>query len=142
MINQTRSRLTRALFAATLVLGLLGAPLATLAANPASDVAPTTDAQPTDTPPSDDATDDGFDGEVVFDPYFINPDPAQTPDATPAAAVKGAIGHPALTPPATDTTSTPPGHAGGAGVPFLLAALVALTIAVLALGRIPAARRR
>ena len=34
-----------------------------------------TDPQPTDAAPSGDVMDDGFDGEVVYDPYFISPEP-------------------------------------------------------------------
>jgi hypothetical protein len=146
MTNHTLSRLAGALFAGALVLASLGAPMAAFAADPGAADAQPTDPQPTDAAPSGDVMDDGFDGEVVYDPYFISPEPDASPNETPETAavdgVKGDIARPALTPPATDTTGVTSGRQGGAGVPFLLAALAALSIAVVALGRIPVARRR
>ena len=142
MTNHTLPRLAGALFVGSLALASLGAPMAAFAADPAPTDVPATDPQPTDAAPSGDVLDDGFDGEVVYDPYFISPEPEATPAATLAVVVKGVIGHPALTPPATDTTGPMSDRQGGPGVPFLLAALAALSLTVVALGRIPVARRR
>jgi len=104
MSDHTLSRLAGALFAGSLVLASLGAPMAAVAADPApTDVQPT-DSQPTDAAPSDDAMDDGFDGEVVYDPYFTSPEPDGssdvTPEAAPVGAVTGVSGRPQVTPPA------------------------------------------
>jgi hypothetical protein len=144
-MNQMLKRLTGAFFAGSLVLATLGAPVTAFAADPAVSDAQPTDA-PTDVAPAGDVMDDDFDGEVVYDPYFISPEPDASPDETPDTAavdgMKGEIARPALTPPATDTTGVTSGRQGGAGVPFLLAAITALSITVVALGRIPAARRR
>ena len=138
MTHHTLQRLGGALLAGSLLLATLGAPMTAFAADP--------DSQPVDAAPSGDVMDDGFDGEVVYDPYFISPEPDAssdvTPEAAPVNAVKGDIGRPALTPPATDTTRVAAAGHGGAGVPFLLAALAVLSITVVALGRIPVARRR
>jgi hypothetical protein len=131
-MNHTLQRLAGALFAGSLVLAALGAPMTAFAAGPV----------PSDEALSDGVMDDGFEGEVVFDPYFISPEPDVTPQAAPVDALKGDIGRPALTPPATDTTSVTAGSHGGAGVPLLLAGLTILSITVVALGRIPVARRR
>ena len=90
--------------------------------------------------------DDGFDGEVVYDPYFVSPEPDGSSDATseaaPVGAVKRVTGRPELTPPATDTIGAMTGRQAGQGVSFLLAALASLSLTVVALGRIPVARRR
>ena len=146
MTNHTLPRLAGALFAGALVLASIGAPMAAFAADPGATDAQTTDPQPTDAAATGDVMDDGFEGEVVYDPYFISPEPDATSDATPEAAplgaVKGDIGRPALTPPATDTTAATSARQGGPGVPFLLAALAALSLTVVGLGRIPVARRR
>ena len=145
-MNHMLLRLTGAFFAGSLVIATLGAPVTAFAADPRPSDAQPTDTQPTDVAPSGDVMDDGFDGEVVYDPYFISPEPDASADETPETAavdgMKGDIARPALTPPATDTTGVTSGRQGGAGVPFLLAALAALSIAVVALGRIPVARRR
>ena len=146
MSDHTLSRLAGALFAGSLVLASLGAPMAAVAADPApTDVQPT-DSQPTDAAPSDDAMDDGFDGEVVYDPYFTSPEPDGssdvTPEAAPVGAVTGVSGRPQVTPPATDTIGTRSGRQGVPGVPLLAAALAALSLTVVVLGRIPVARRR
>jgi hypothetical protein len=144
-MNQMLKRLTGAFFAGSLVLATLGAPVTAFAADPAVSDAQPTDA-PTDVAPAGDVMDDGFDGEVVYDPYFISPEPDAsldaTPEAAPVGAVKGDIGRPALTPPATDTATATSGRQGGPGVPFLLTALAALSLSVVGLGRIPVARRR
>jgi hypothetical protein len=145
-MNHMLQRLTGALFAGSLVLATLGAPVAALAADPAASDAHPSDTQSTDVAPPGDVMDDGFDGEVVYDPYFISPEPDASPDETPETAavdgMKGEIARPALTPPATDATGITSGRQGGAAVLFLLAALAALSIAVVALGRFPVARRR
>ena len=144
-MNQMLKRLTGAFFAGSLVLATLGAPVTAFAADPAVSDAQPTDA-PTDVVPAGDVMDDGFDGEVVYDPYFISPEPdpgsGATPETAPVDAMNGDIGRPALTPPATDATGITSGRQGGAAVLFLLAALAALSIAVVALGRFPVARRR
>ena len=57
------------------MLASLGAPMAAFAADPGATDAQPTDPQPTDAAPSGDVMDDGFDGEVVYDPYFISPEP-------------------------------------------------------------------
>ena len=138
MTNRTLQRLGGALLAGSLLLATLATPLTAFAADPES--------QPVDAAPSGDVMDDGFDGEVVYDPYFIRPEAGASSDVEPTGApvdaVKGDIGRPALTPPATDTTDVTPAGTGGAGVPFLLAALAVLSITVVAFGRIPVARRR
>ena len=138
MTHQKLERLGGALLAGSLLLATLGAPMTTFAAGP--------EVPPADAAPAGDVMDDGFDGEVVYDPYFISPEPDAgsdtTPEAAPVDAVKGDIGRPALTPPATDTTDVRLADHGGAGVPFLLAALGVLSITVVGLGRIPVARRR
>ena len=145
-MNQMLQRLAGVLFAASLVLVTLGAPGTIFAADPAPADAQPTDAQPTDLAPSGDVLDDGFDGEVVYDPNFVSPEPdpgsGATPETAPVDAMNGDIGRPALTPPATDATGIASARKGGAGVPFLLAALGALSITVVALGRTPVARRR
>jgi hypothetical protein len=144
MSNHTLPRLGGALFAGLLVLASLGAPMAAFAADPVPADAQPIDPQPTEAAPSPDVLDDGFAGEVVYDPYFISPEPDGSSDATaeaPVDAVTGDIGRPALTPPATDTIPVTSGRQGGAGEPFILAVLAALSITVVALGRIPAARR-
>ena len=138
MTNRTLQRLGGALLAGSLLLATLATPLTAFAADPES--------QPVDAAPSGDVMDDGFDGEVVYDPYFVSPEPDassdETPDTAPVDAMKGDIARPALTPPATDTTAVTSAGQGGAGVLLLLAALAALSITVVALGRIPVARRR
>jgi hypothetical protein len=131
-MNHSFQRLAGAFFAGSLVLVALGSPMTAFAAGPV----------PSDAAPSDGAMDDGFEGEVVFDPYFISPEPDATPPAARIDAPKGDVARPALTPPATDTTSVTAGSHAGAGVPLLLAALAILSITVVALGRIPVARRR
>ena len=142
MTNHTLPRFAGALITGLLVLASLGAPMAASAADPVPPDAQPADAQPTDTAPSGDAMEDGFDGEVVFDPYFVSPEPDATPEAAPVDALKGDIGRPALTPPATDTITVTSGRQGGAGALILLAGLATLSITVVALGRIPVARRR
>ena len=131
-MNHTLQRLAGALLAGSVVLASLGAPMTAFAADPV----------PSDAAPSGGVMDDGFDGEVVFDPYFISPEPDVTPPAAPVDVLKGDIGRPALTPPATDTPSVTARGQAGAGVPVLLAALAILSITVVALGRFPVARRR
>ena len=142
MTNHTLPRLAGALVAGWLVLASLGVPVAALAADPTPTDAQPTDAQPTDAAASGEVMDDGFEGEVVHDPYFVSPEPDATPDAVPVGSTKGVTGRPEVTPPATDTIWVTAGRQGGANVPILLVALAALSITVLALGRIPAARRR
>lgn len=145
-MNQMLQRLAGVLVAGSLALATLGAPVTALAAGPAPADAQPTEAQPTNVAPSGDVMDDGFDGEVVYDPSFVSAEPDHTSDETPEKALvdstSGDVARPALTPPATDTTAVVAGRRGGAGVPLLLAALAALSITVLALGRIPIARRR
>jgi hypothetical protein len=131
-MHHTVQRLAGALLAGSLVLASLGGPMTAFAADPV----------PADAAPSGGVMDDGFEDEVVFDPYFVSPEPDVTPEAAPVDALKGDIGRPALTPPATDTPSVTAGRQAGAGVPVLLAALAALSITVVALGRFPLARRR
>ena len=67
--------------------------------------------------------DGGFDGEVVYDPYFVSPAPDATPEGATVDAVQGGIGRPQLTPPATDTLDAETGRQGGSGVLFPVAAL-------------------
>ena len=145
MSNQTLPRLAGAILSGLLVLAALVAPMAALAA----DGTEPTDAQPTERQPTDarrprpaQVLDDGFDGEIVYDPYFISPEPDATPEMAPVGAVRGATGRPQLTPPATDTTGVTADRQGGTSVPLLLVALAAFSTTVLALGRAPAVRRR
>ncbi len=136
MSNRTIPRLVGALLAGLLGLALV-APMAALAADgPGPMDAPPTDAQPTE------VIDDGIDGEVVYDPYFVSPEPDATPETAPVAAVRGGTGRPRLTPPPTDTAGIVPDHAGGSGVPLLLVALAALSFTVPVLGRAPGVRHR
>jgi hypothetical protein len=146
MSNRTIPRLVGALLAGLLGLALV-APMAALAADGPGPVdAPPTDAQPTDAQPTDaqptEVIDDGIDGEVVYDPYFVSPEPDATPETAPVAAVRGGTGRPRLTPPPTDTAGIVPDHAGGSGVPLLLVALAALSFTVPVLGRAPGVRHR
>ena len=103
--------------------------------------APPADEQPTDEQPTNDEptgetpTDEGV---VVYDPVFITP----TPDATPVGEVRGVIGHPGLTPPATDTVVAPAAATPGSGLQAVLLALAGLSALILLLGRVPDARRR
>jgi hypothetical protein len=145
-MNHMLERLAGVFFAGSLLLATLGAPGTAFAADPAPADAQPSDTQPTDIAPSGGVIDDGFDGEVVYDPYFISPEPDassdETPETAPVDAMKGEIARPALTPPATDTTRVASARQGGARMPFLLAALAAISITVAALGRVPVARRR
>jgi hypothetical protein len=142
MSNQTLQRLAGALISGMLVLAALTAPVAALAADPTEPTeAQPTDAQPTDAQPTQ-VLDDGFDGEIVYDPYFISPEPDATPQTAPVAAVRGGTGRSQLTPPPTDAPSVEPDRQGGKDVPLLLVGLSAFSITVLALGRAPAVRRR
>jgi hypothetical protein len=140
MSNLTLPRLIGALFAGSLALSTVAAPIAVFAADPAPGDTQPADAQPAEAEPTE-VLDDGFEGEVIYDPTFISPQPDEAPQATAMGALKGEIG-PALTPPATDTITLGSGRQGGPGVPLLIGALAILTISVVALGRIPAARGR
>ena len=142
MSNRTLQRIAGAALSGLLVIAALVAPVAALARRrrPAHGRQPT-DAQPTEGQPTD-GLDDGFDGEVVYDPYFISPEPDATADVSSLRAVLRTTSRPQLTPPATDAAGIRSGRQGGAGVPLLLGALAALSITVLALGRVPAVRRR
>jgi hypothetical protein len=86
--------------------------------------------------------DDGFEGEVVYDPFFVSPDPDDTPAGSPATRVVRSTDRPGLTPPATDTPAEVVAATGGSGVLLLLAGLAALSITVFALGRVPGTRAR
>ena len=141
MSNHTLPRLAGALFPGLLLVAALVAPVAALAADGGGPTEQPTDAQPTDAQPTE-VLDDGFDGEIVYDPYFISPEPDSTPEAAPVGAVVRSTDQPRLTPPPTDTMGVPAGRHGGTGVPLLLVALAALSITGLALGRAPAVRRR
>ena len=155
-------RLAGAFSASLLVIAALGGPAATYAAATAAppaihqlagadgggadaDAQPTealpTDEQPTDEQPTG-SMDDGFDGEIVYDPYFISPEPDETPASSPAGNVVRSTDRPGLTPPATDTAPDVNRATGGSSVPVLLAGLAALSITVFALGRVPGARAR
>jgi hypothetical protein len=144
----SRPRLVRAFTGTLLLIAALGGPVATYAATTpapraeqpraatdgAESNAEPTDAQPTEIP------DDGFDGEVVYDPYFISPEPDETVPASPAARVTGSTARPGLTPPATDVVLDVGPSTGGSSVPLLMTALAVLSITVYALGRVPGAR--
>jgi hypothetical protein len=153
----SRRRLAGACTASLLIIAALGSPAATHAASAGADApvrqqassdgagddgdAQPTDAQPTDAQPTGAAPtegmDDGFEGEVVYDPFFVSPDPDDTPAGSPATRVVRSTDRPGLTPPATDTPGEVVAAAGGSGVLLLLAGLVALSITVFALGRVP-----
>ena len=90
-----------------------------------------TDAQPTDAQPTGDAV-------VVYDPVFITPAPV----ATPIGEVRGVVGRPGVTPPATDTIDGRGVPTAGRSVEALLLVLGGLSALILLLGRVPGARRR
>jgi hypothetical protein len=163
----SRRRLAGACTASLLIIAALGSPAATHAASAVADApvrqqassdgagddgdAQPTDAQPTDAQPTDGAPtgaaptegmDDGFEGEVVYDPFFVSPDPDDTPAGSPATRVVRSTDRPGLTPPATDTPAEVVAATGGSGVLLLLAGLAALSITVFALGRVPGTRAR
>ena len=79
MINQTLPRLAGAALSRSLVLAALVAPLATLAADDAGSptVAPAHGRAADRSQPTDGATDDGFDGEVVYRPVLHQPGPGR-----------------------------------------------------------------
>ena len=146
----SRPRLVRAFTGTLLLIAALGGPVATYATTTpapraeqplaATDGAER-DAEPTDAQPTE-ILDDGFDGEVAYDPYFISPEPDETAPASPAAMVTRSTPGPGLTPPATDAVLDVGPATGGRSVPLLLAALAVLSITVYALGRVPGARVR
>jgi hypothetical protein len=158
----SRRRLAGACTASLLIIAALGSPAATHAASAVADApvrqqassdgagedgaAQPTDAQPTDAQPTGAAPtegmDDGFEGEVVYDPFFVSPDPDDTPAGSPATRVVRSTDRPGLTPPATDTPAEVVAATGGSGVLLLLAGLAALSITVFALGRVPGTRAR
>jgi hypothetical protein len=158
----SRRRLAGACTASLLIIAALGSPAATYAASAVADApvrqqassdgagddgdAQPTDAQPTDAQPTGAAPtegmDDGFEGEVVYDPFFVSPDPDDTPAGSPATRVVRSTDRPGLTPPATDTPAEVVAATGGSGVLLLLAGLAALSITVFALGRVPGTRAR
>jgi hypothetical protein len=158
----SRRRLAGACTASLLLIAALGSPAATYAASAVADApvrqqassdgagddgdAQPTDAQPTGATPTGatptEGMDDGFEGEVVYDPFFVSPDPDDTPAGSPATRVVRSTDRPGLTPPATDTPAEVVAAAGGSGVLLLLAGLVALSITVFALGRVPGTRAR
>jgi hypothetical protein len=158
----SRRRLAGACTASLLIIAALGSPAATHAASAVADApvrqqassdgagddgdAQPTDAQPTDGAPTGAAPtegmDDGFEGEVVYDRFFVSPDPDDTPAGSPATRVVRSTDRPGLTPPATDTPAEVVAATGGSGVLLLLAGLAALSITVFALGRVPGTRAR
>lgn len=143
----TRPRLVGAVAATLLLLAAFGAPVATYAVEPDA-VQPSVDIQPARDDAADgeptpaESTDDGFEGEIVYDPFFVSPEPDATPGATVSGDLARSTDAPRLTPPATDTIVVGAAATGGASVPLLLAALAALSITVFALGRVPGARTR
>ena len=158
----SRRRLAGACTASLLIIAALGSPAATYAASAVADApvrqqassdgagddgdAQPTDAQPTGATPTGatptEGMDDGFEGEVVYDPFFVSPDPDDTPAGSPATRVVRSTDRPGLTPPATDTPAEVVAATGGSGVLLLLAGLAALSITVFALGRVPGTRAR
>jgi hypothetical protein len=158
----SRRRLAGACTASLLIIAALGSPAATHAASAVADApvrqqassdgagddgdAQPTDAQPTGATPTGatptEGMDDGFEGEVVYDPFFVSPDPDDTPAGSPATRVVRSTDRPGVTPPATDTPAEVVAATGGWGGLFRVVWLVALSITVFALGRVPGTRAR
>lgn len=138
----TRRPLLGAVTATLLLLAALGGPVATYAAEPDPTPAIEEAGGAVPTPAEPVVLDDGFEGEVVYDPFFVSPEPDSTPASSVTRTVARSTGAPRLTPPATDALATVRPAVGGASVPLLLAALAALSITVFALGRMPGARTR
>ena len=95
-----------------------------------TDAAPTPTLVPEPTPTPFDGN-----GEIVVDETFVT-----TPSATPAGQVRGAVGKPQHTPPATDTVWAPAMH--GSALQPLLALLAGGSVLALIAGTLPALRPR
>ena len=138
-----------------LLVATVAAPAAALAAQPVASHevtiplatdgddqdAPPVDEQPTDAQPPDEVPTDALptdDGVVVYDPVFVTPSPVPPP----VGEVRGVVGRPDVTPPATDAIDGRGATTAGRGPEALLLVLGGLSALILLLGRVPGARRR